>query len=948
MAEIKSFRMEWDMPENTEDDWKCLEKTYPKDLPTIGVVLIYLDEALSILKRAIRSIIDRTSKSLLKEIILVDDHSSNDDLKLDFDLFIKTIEDQNPGLIMTRVRHSEQLGLTTARISGWKAATADVVAIFDAHVEVHKLWAEPLLTQIKGDRTVIVSPVFDKVNYYDLEVVGYGTASHAFDWALWCMYERFMPEWYQLKDPSLPGKSPSIMGILVADRKYLGEIGVLDGGMKVYGGENVELGIRVWTCGGSIEVVPCSKIAHIERNHKPYMPDLSIMMKRNALRVAEVWMDEYKHNINLAWNLPFTDHGIDIGDVSERKELRKRLNCKPFKWYLDNVYPLLDPWDNILAYGGLKNLDANMCVDQGPVPGNTPIAYSCFYYGPQYTYFRETGELYIGGIKSHKYNANRCLTDDGAKDNVPGLNDCIESLQKRIGIYWDFTQGKEIKNKQTGRCLEIIKAKLVPKVFEFVLHFNVFLWELMAFSLVYCLSRLTCLEKTYPKDLPTIGVVLIYLDEALSILKRAIRSIIDRTSKSLLKEIILVDDHSSNDDLKLDFDLFIKTIEDQNPGLIMTRVRHSEQLGLTTARISGWKAATADVVAIFDAHIEVHELWAEPLLTQIKGDRTVIVSPVFDKVNYYDLEVVGYETASHAFDWALWCMYESFMPEWYKLKDPSLPGKSPSIMGILVADRKYLGEIGVLDAGMKVYGGENVELGIRVWTCGGSIEVVPCSKIAHIERSHKPYLPDLSIMMKRNALRVAEVWMDEYKHNINLAWNLPFTDHGIDIGDVSERKELRKRLNCKPFKWYLDNVYPLLDPWDNILAYGGLKNLDANMCVDQGPVPGNTPIAYPCHYHRRQYTYFRETGELYIGGIKSHKYNANRCLTDDGAKDNVPGLNDCIESLQKRIGIYWDFTQGKEIKNKQTGRCLEIIKGKLVVQECTGQRWEIQNIIKSF
>ena len=51
-------------------------KTYPKDLPSIGVVLIYLDEALSILKRAMQSIIDRTPKSLLKEIILVDDHSS--------------------------------------------------------------------------------------------------------------------------------------------------------------------------------------------------------------------------------------------------------------------------------------------------------------------------------------------------------------------------------------------------------------------------------------------------------------------------------------------------------------------------------------------------------------------------------------------------------------------------------------------------------------------------------------------------------------------------------------------------------------------------------------------------------------------------------------------------------------------------------------------------------
>ncbi len=40
-------------------------------------------------------------------------------------------------------------------------------------------------------------------------------------------------------------RSPSVMGILVVDRLFFGEIGTLDGGMEVYGGENVELGIRV-------------------------------------------------------------------------------------------------------------------------------------------------------------------------------------------------------------------------------------------------------------------------------------------------------------------------------------------------------------------------------------------------------------------------------------------------------------------------------------------------------------------------------------------------------------------------------------------------------------------------------------------------------------------------------------------------------------------------------
>ncbi|KAM8893070.1 putative polypeptide N-acetylgalactosaminyltransferase 8 isoform 2-T2 [Spinachia spinachia] len=455
-----------------------------------------------------------------------------------------------------------------------------------------------------------------------------------------------------------------------------------------------------------------------------------------------------------------------------------------------------------------------------------------------------------------------------------------------------------------------------------------------------------CLKKIYPKDLPSLAVVLIYLNEALSVIKRALRSIIDRTSKNLLKEIILVDDNSSNDDLKEDLDAYIKTIQQQNPSLQIARVRHSEQRGLAHARASGWEAATADVVAILDAHIEVNELWAEPLLTQIKGDRTVVTSPVFDKVNFDNLKVNKYQAAAHGFDWALWCMYEGFSDGYNKLKDASLPGKSPSVMGIVVADRKYLGEIGVIDKGMKVYGGENVELGIRVWTCGGSIEVVPCSRIAHIERAHKPYMPNLRQVMKRNALRVAEIWMDEYKHNINMAWNLPFENHGIDIGDVSERKKLRETLKCRPFKWYLENVYPKLDPWDNIVAYGGLKNLDADMCLDQGPVPGNTPIAYNCHFYGPQFTYYHSNGELYIGGSKSHKYNANRCVTDSGRKE--PGLYNCKEAIQKGMAIYWDFTQGKEMKNKDSKKCLEIANGKLLIRECSGQRWEIQNIAKPF
>lgn len=66
---------------------------------------------------------------------------------------------------------------------------------------------------------------------------------------------------------------------------------------------------------------------------------------------------------------------------------------------------------------------------------------------------------------------------------------------------------------------------------------------------------------------------------------------------------------------------------------------------------------------------------AEPLLARIKEDRTVILTPVFDNVHFYDLAVEPYSPSADGFDWALWCMYETFRPEWYALEDNSQPGK---------------------------------------------------------------------------------------------------------------------------------------------------------------------------------------------------------------------------------------------------------------------------------
>ena len=48
---------------------------------------------------------------------------------------------------------------------------------------------------------------------------------------------------------------------------------------------------------------------------------------------------------------------MDAGDLTERLELKRRLQCKPFSWFLDNIWPELFVYSkDVLAWGSVRSV----------------------------------------------------------------------------------------------------------------------------------------------------------------------------------------------------------------------------------------------------------------------------------------------------------------------------------------------------------------------------------------------------------------------------------------------------------------------------------------------------------------------------------------------------------------------------------------------------------------
>uniref|UniRef100_A0A8C1NWP2 UDP-N-acetyl-alpha-D-galactosamine:polypeptide N-acetylgalactosaminyltransferase 16 n=1 Tax=Cyprinus carpio TaxID=7962 RepID=A0A8C1NWP2_CYPCA len=261
-------------------------------------------------------------------------------------------------------------------------------------------------------------------------------------------------------------------------------------------------------------------------------------------------------------------------------------------------------------------------------------------------------------------------------------------------------------------------------------------------------------------------------------------------------------------------------------------LRNERREGLIRSRVRGASAASASILTFLDSHCEVNTDWLQPMIQRVKEDHTRVVSPIIDVIS---LDNFAYLAASAdlrgGFDWSLHFKWEQIPIEQKMARnDPTQPIRTPVIAGgIFVMDKGWFNRLGQYDTHMDIWGGENFELSFRVWMCGGSLEILPCSRVGHVFRKRHPYdFPEGNALTYiKNTRRAAEVWMDEYKQYYYAARP---SAQGKAFGSIADRLALRRKLNCNSFRWYLENVYPELKIPEQDAAYSLLKQ--GGLCLE--------------------------------------------------------------------------------------------------------------------
>ncbi len=404
--------------------------------------------------------------------------------------------------------------------------------------------------------------------------------------------------------------------------------------------------------------------------------------------------------------------------------------------------------------------------------------------------------------------------------------------------------------------------------------------------------------------LPSVSVVIPFHNEPLASILRTIYSVINRSPKQVLKEIILVDDGSTEDMvcIKEELEKAVYVIDHR-----IKVIRTVQREGSTKARIIGASYATGDIISYIDSHVEVNVKWMEPFLVAIKNNPKTAVMSQLDNINTDDLSIWKTYTGSHGgFNWNFEFYWKAMPDRISKIRSRESDPIPTPIMpaGAFALNRKFYTSIGLYDPDMKIWGVDDVEFSFRLWQCGGRAEIQPCSRVAHIFRSRIPYsfLDDSRKVIYHNSVRAAETTFGKYKKFFFAQADQKQVV--VNMTSVRERIQMKERLKCHNFDWYMANVIPEMPfPPDDAEYY---ENIMVDSNKDKGCITyekGTFMVTDCVMLKREQFFYLNTISQLIYFPNKKCVIVSNHRLV----------LGDCVKSQW----IFYDKWNARQLSPRQ-------------------------------
>jgi len=337
----------------------------PEELGIKATIIIpYRNEPWEHILSSLKSVLHYTPRALLDAIMFVSDGNSVEAAHAE--------QLRQADKLVSVLELPHVVGLIAAKMQAVSAAPKSPVLVFlEPHIRVNRDWLEPMLLELIRHPRALVMPAMDLIPQEHFEQYYPGAPGHwRFEWNLNLIFTnpgiRDANSHHPFPSPATSG------GIFAIRRDWWDHLGFYDAGMVGWGGDHLEATMKVWRCGGRIEILPCSRVGHRFRDpaHRPYEVDV-MQVIHNYARLAEVWLDDHLPTFR---RLKPEVRNMDLGSLTEQHEARKHLRCKNMTWYLHNIdlemqweegrtcIPRHDCKGSIAA--GRSTVDAIMPVDE--------------------------------------------------------------------------------------------------------------------------------------------------------------------------------------------------------------------------------------------------------------------------------------------------------------------------------------------------------------------------------------------------------------------------------------------------------------------------------------------------------------------------------------------------------------------------------------------------------